>query len=157
MSNVRRLNMSDNWLRYVPTDPHFRPEPASVTAAELLLRSFAPQAESVGSELYESVIFIHPGSNWSGVACSACGIDAEPWWEEAMSSAAEARFVSLNTVAPCCGATVSLNELGYRWPAAFGCFVLEAMNPNIKGLSRHQVEQLAMTLGSAVREIPVHL
>jgi len=157
MSNVRRLKMSDNWLRYVSTDPHFRPVPSSIAAAEKLLRSFAPHAESVRSELHESVIFIHPGANWSGVACSACGVDAEPWWEEAMSSAAETRFVSLNTVAPCCGATVSLNELRYGWPAAFSSFVLEAMNPNIKGLSQHQVEQLSTTLGSTVREVPVHL
>ncbi|WSH63252.1 hypothetical protein U8Q05_16350 [Rhizobium ruizarguesonis] len=40
-------------------------------------------------------------------------------------------FKDLNTVAPCCGATVSLNDLRYVWPAAFGHFALEAHNPGI--------------------------
>ncbi|NZD50784.1 hypothetical protein [Rhizobium leguminosarum] len=46
----------------------------------------------------------------------------------------EVRFYDpgdINTVAPCCGATVSLNDLRYVWPAAFGRFALEAHNPGI--------------------------
>jgi hypothetical protein len=149
--------MSDNWLRYVPADPYFRPVLSCTAAAEAMLRSFAPQAESVRSEFHGSVTFFDPGANWSGVECSACGTDAEAWWGEAMSFAAETRFTSLSTTAQCCGATVSLNELRYGWPAAFGSFVLEAMNPNIKNLSPEQIERLSAIIGCAVREIPVHL
>ena len=105
----------------------------------------------------ERVKFIDPGANWSGVHCPSCGADAESWWAEAISHASESDFESLEIKTPCCNATVSLNELRYVWPAAFGSFVLEAMNPNAKGLSSTQLAQLAGVVGCTLREIPVHL
>jgi len=149
--------MSDNWLRYVPTDPEFRPSDSAAKAAEALLLSFVPQAERVRSEFTENVGFIDPGANWSGVFCPLCGTDAESWWGDAMSTAAETKFTSLAVHAPCCHATASLNEMRYVWPAAFGRYVLEAMNPNVKGLSVQQSELLSAALGCSVREIPVHI
>jgi len=149
--------VSDNWLRYVPADPYFQPAASSVAIAEAVLRSFLPQAESVESRFCDSVTFFDPGANWSGVYCSACGADAEPWWDTAMFRAHESHFASLATQAQCCGAVVSLNELRYGWPAAFGRFVLEAMNPCVAKLSTLQVERLGATLGCSVREIQVHL
>ena len=149
--------MSDNWLRYVPSDPRFQPTPSAVEQAKVLLMSYLPQSEEVTAEFFESPQFIDPGSNWSGVSCSSCGANAEPWWDEAVSRAADQGFSSLEVHAPCCGAKVSLNELRYEWPAAFGSFVLEAMNPNRKGLSDEQLEQLGRVLGGAVREVAQHL
>lgn len=73
-----------------------------------------------------------------------------------MSSAASVNFAKLTLAAPCCGQQVSLNDLNYLWPSAFGRYTLEAMNPNTKGLSTDQIQLLAKTLGCEVREIPVH-
>lgn len=149
--------MSDNWLCFVPTDPWFRPTQASAESARQLLCSLLPKAEEVTARFFENPQFIDPGANWSGVLCSHCGADAEVWWESAVSIAAEAGFRSLDTVAPCCGTTVSLNELRYVWPAAFGSFVLEAMNPNVKSSPGEPLQELERLLQCSVRAVVRHL
>lgn len=149
--------MSDNWLQYVPKDPTFRPSFAAAESAQFLLSSLLPEAVSIESKFEEKVSFFHPGANWSGVQCPSCGVDAEPWWDEAVGHASEADFKDLHCVAPCCGATISLNGLRYLWPAAFGSYVLEAMNPNSMGLAASQFNQLQDVLGCELVEIPLHL
>ena len=149
--------MSDNWLRYVPSDPHFQPTEVAAGRARALLHTFLPDAEEVTAEFFEDPAFIDPGVNWSGVRCSLCGVDAESWWTDAVSIAAEQNFASLDTVAPCCQTKVSLNDLAYVWPAAFGRFVLDAMNPNVERLSTEQVDSLGAELGCSVREVSQHL
>jgi hypothetical protein len=149
--------MSDHWLKYVPADPLFRPTPAGAGAAKLLLRGFLPDAEAVHARFLGNVAFIDPGSNWSGVRCPVCGADAEPWWEGAMDAVHKNGILSLGIRTPCCDAAVSLNELLYLSPAAFASFVLEARNPNEKGLAAMRLTLLGAALGCAVREIRVHL
>lgn len=149
--------MSDNYLRYVPIEPQFQPAPSAASKAEILLGSFLPEAESVHAEFSESVEFIDAGENWSGVHCPCCGADAEAWWGDAMSSAAGGNFESLEATAQCCSAKVSLNELRYVWPVAFGRFVLEAENPNSSGLSAQQLIELGRAIGCAVREVPARI
>jgi hypothetical protein len=149
--------VSDHWLKYVPADPLFRPTSSAAAAAKLLLRAFLPDADVVEARFLGHVTFIDPGSNWSGVHCPACGTDAQGWWAGAIASAYRAGFACLDTRAPCCDAAVSLNELRYVFPAAFGSFVLEARNPGAKRLSSGRITLLGATLGCAVREIPVRL
>lgn len=149
--------MSDNWLQYIPTDPYFKPTAHSATVAEKLLDSFVPLAETVRSEFNNSISFYHPGGNWSGVKCPSCGADAESWFNNFIDQLFENNFSSLVVKAPCCGATVSLNELNYLWPAGFASFAIEAMNPNVKALTSQQLSQLAQVLGCSLREIAVHL
>lgn len=149
--------MSDNWLQLVPTDPLFRPRREQAQSARELLASFVPGADEVSAEAKDRIEFVDPGSNLSGVECPACGVDAEGWWGEAMDSAHANEFRNLQCVAGCCGAEVSLNELRYVWPAAFGSFVLSAMNPRIEGLSADQKEQLEQQLGCTLRLVWRHL
>ena len=101
--------------------------------------------------------FFHPGTNWSGVNCPKCGADAESWWGEAMDIASKSNFENLFVTAKCCEEIVSLNELQYNWPAAFGRFALEAMNPNILDLSPDQELSLNTAVGHKLRKIWVHL
>jgi hypothetical protein len=149
--------MSDNYLRYVPTDPQFKPPSMAADQAVAVLRAFLPNAESVTSRFAEAVEFVDAGSNWEGVSCPSCGADAEPWWGNAMSEAADTQFQSLDVRTACCGGVVSLNELHYRWPVAFASFVLEVTNPNSPGLSPQQLEQLQAVLSCPAREIKAHL
>ena len=149
--------MSDHWLRFAPVDPSFQPSVAASKTAERLLAAYLPEADNIRSEFTAQPAFIDPGGNWSGVLCSACGEDAEPWWSAAVSAAFEADFSNLTVRAACCGAAVSLNDLRYLWPAAFARYVLEAMNPNVKALSASQLERLASTIGCDIREISAHL
>jgi hypothetical protein len=149
--------MSDSWLQFVPSDPDYQPSPEAAECARVLLAAFTPKADTVSVEFTESVQFFHPGSNWSGVKCSACDADAESWWNSAIESADQNGFRSLMTTAPCCGARVSLNDLRYPWPAAFGRFVLEAMNPNVGDLLPAEEAQLRTALGCELRKVWVHI
>ena len=148
--------MSDTYYRYVPVNPTFQPTSAAVDESVALLSDLLP-AESIVARSTEVVEFVDAGGNWEGVACPMCGGDADEWWTDAMSEAAERQFESLEVQARCCGALVSLNDLDYGWPVAFGRFVIEVANPQSDGLSKHELEQLGSTLGCAVREIKAHL
>jgi hypothetical protein len=118
---------------------------------------YLPRAEEIDFEFLEDVEFIDAGSNWSGVNCPLCNSNAEAWWGEAMSTAAESRFETLELRTPCCDRSTSLDKLNYQWPVAFGRFVLEAANPNSTGLSTEQLQKLAEVLGSPVREVAAHV
>src|ERR1700722_18500832 len=130
--------MSDNWLRYIPSEPNFQPTLSAAEKAQLLLASFALRADQVRFEFTADVRFIDPGSNWTTGKCSACGPDAQSWWKNAMSALYKAKFSNLEVIAPCCGARVSLNDLDYVWPAGFARFVIEAKNPGLKNLTEEQ-------------------
>lgn len=139
--------MSDHVLRLVPKEIQFQPELASARSAQTLVRSFFPEAREVHFSYYDAVSFIDAGENWEGVRCPACGADAESWWGDSMSTAAEAEFASLATQAPCCGASVQLSELSYAWPVAFGRFVMEVLNPNATSLTPERSAKLSELLG----------
>jgi hypothetical protein len=122
-----------------------------------LLASFVPAAEEVKYSFFQEVTLFHPGGNWSGVECPSCRTDAESWWNDAVGGAAQAGFQSLDVETPCCHKTVSLNRMRYGWPTAFGCFVLEAMNPNIARLSSEKLSQLETALCCGLQEVPLHI
>jgi|SRR5665213_2996280 len=149
--------MSNNWLQFIPSDPNFQPLLQAAEKAKVLLAAFVPGADEVTITFTDTVEFVHPGGNWSGVRCPACGADAEPWWKDAMALSYTTKFSDLKVAAPCCGACVSLNDLNYAWPAGFAKFVIEAMNPDVKDLGPDQVRQLSECLGCAVRRIWVHI
>ncbi|UXS05126.1 hypothetical protein FY156_16765 [Agrobacterium tumefaciens] len=105
----------------------------------------------------EKVVFYNPGENWLGVKCSSCGADAEPWWDDAMNAAFATDFENLDVAAGCCGAHLSLNNLRYVWPAAFGRFALEVLNPYVPDTTEEQDLQVARSLGTSLRKIWVRL
>jgi hypothetical protein len=154
---IVRPRMSDNWLRFVPSDPAARPTEEAADRAVRLLRKFAPNSDRISAEFKEKIEFFDPGANWSGVKCPACGADAEPWLAEKMSVAFRTSFTQLELTTPCCGTRTSLNDLDYVWPAAFGSFVLEALNPNIGNTTAQQDSELSRCLGLPLRKVLRHL
>lgn len=149
--------MSDTILRYVPADPFWQPTTEQADKAADLLKVMAPLAETIEANFENDVRFYDPGENWSGVKCPACKADVEEWWGEAMGTAFASEFKNLAAEAPCCGATVNLNELDYAWPAAFGRFALEALNPNMDDTTHEQDQHLAEHLGTPLRKIWVRI
>jgi hypothetical protein len=149
--------MSDNWLQFIPTEPQYQPTTEMAERARALMATFVPKADAVSAEFKSSIEFFHPGGNWSGVKCPICGTDAEGWWGPAVSAASMKQFIDLAITTPCCGASVSLNDLRYVWPAGFGRFVLKAMNPNIPDLQYDEEAQLRTILGCNLRKIWLHL
>jgi hypothetical protein len=149
--------MSDHYLQLISTDPQFQPAPEAAEQARKLFETFTPQADSVAARFAESIEFFHPGSNGLEIHCPACGADASDWWSDAMDTAWKSHFDNITVTAHCCGASVSLNDLRYDWPAGFGRFMLEARNPNVPDLQASQVAQLQTTLGCTLRTIWVHI
>jgi hypothetical protein len=149
--------MSDTWLKFIPTNPNFQPSLDAAEKAKAVLASLAPKAHEITVAFTDSVEFINPMGNWSGVRCPSCGADAEPWWNNAMNDSYKTHFSNLEVTAPCCGVRVSLNDLNYVWAAGFAKFVIEAMNPNCGDLTTEQIRQISDCLGCKVRRIWVHI
>lgn len=95
--------VSDNWIQFVPADPLAQPTKEAADRSVQLLKSYAPDADEVIAEFKDHTEFFHPAGNWSGVQCPVCGSDAESWWGDAVSRAAEAAFSDLAVQTPCCG------------------------------------------------------
>ena len=148
--------MSDTYLRYVPTLPTFMPEETAGSRAEQFLRQIL-DAESIESRSTARIEFVDAGENWDGVSCPKCGADAESWWGEAMSAAAEEGFENLTVQVECCRTAVGLNDLRYGWPVAFGRYVLEAANRRADGISQDALDELGRLLGSPVRQVKCHV
>jgi hypothetical protein len=149
--------MSDNWLKFVPTDPYWQPPADAAKAASDLLSSFVPEADEIRTEFSDECGFIDPGGNFESVNCPVCKAEVMQWWIDAIDAAARENFRNLETVVPCCGTEVSLNDLHYDWPAAFGRFVLEAMNPNVRDTTPEQDRVLADRIGHPLRKVWVHI
>jgi hypothetical protein len=149
--------VSDSWIQFVPADPHAQPTKEAAEKSVQLLASYAPDADEVTARFEENPGFFDPGENWSGVQCPTCGADIEPWWGDAMSRAWEENsFQDLTVTTPCCGSRTSLNDLHYIWPAAFGRFVVQAMNANIGDTTTEQDRALSECLSLPIRKIHVH-
>ena len=149
--------MSDSWLQFIPADPAWSPTVEAAKRAEALLAAWTPEADSVEHQFKTAMEFFAPGENWSGVACPACAADLEAWWNEAMNAAFARDFSDLTVTTPCCGEVRSLNDLHYVWPAGFGRFVLEAMNPNIADLGLEREAALAEAVGGPLRKVWVRI
>ena len=149
--------MSDNWITLIPTDPNLQPTAESAERARTLLTSFVPRAQEIELEFTDNPQFIGPCGNWEGVACPACGANAEPWWSDAVGRAYVTGFTDLSVTAPCCNARLSLNDLNYIPPAGFARFVLSAQNPYVEDLSPPQMQQLETCLGCRLRRIWAHI
>jgi len=151
--------LSDDWLRVIPTDPTFVPQPVAAERARQLLTQLAP-ADPSGTPAIEvsvgEVAFIDAGENFDSLSCPWCGavIDID-WWQGRMGAAASSGFADLLCRTPCCDVTTSLNDLLYDWPQGFARWWLEVMNPTVLALSSSELEAIADALGHPVRVVNV--
>jgi hypothetical protein len=148
--------MSDDLLKLIPVSEQFVPDDAAQHKACRLLKSLIPEAEKVYVEATPDVRFIDPGSNLEEIHCPICGTEVDKsWWKQAMNTAYQAKFTSLDVNMPCCGARSSLNHLIYRWPAGFARFVLIARNPNTD-IDADKVNSIAKVLKCDLKKIWAH-
>lgn len=145
--------MTDHVLILIPTDPHYLPPSEKADAAQEYLRSALPFAEDVVWVWSDDVEFVDSGENFQRVICPACGRELLiSDWQLMMDAAFSNRFADLHVTMPCCGASGSLNELHYDWPAGFARFTLEALNPTVD-LDDQQLCTIEGILGSPIRKI----
>lgn len=155
--------MSENILSVIPADPFWQPAPEAADAAMEVLQRLTPQLEGFVTTEYriswhEEVAAVDCGENLQRIGCSACdeAIGLE-WWCDLLEDRFETGFTDLVVAVPCCGANVSLTDLGYDWPCGFARFELEVWNPNRDGLTDAELAEVAAALGSDIRQILAHI
>lgn len=144
-----------NCIQLIPQDPRAVPAQDAANEAARLLRRYMPRAEDISVYASPAIRFFHPGENWTGVDCPACGKSADGWWDEARTNAITTQI--LTAKAPCCGAEISLNDMDFDSPSGFARFVLEAANPRMDGLELNEINELEALLGLPLRQIYVQL
>ncbi len=150
--------MADDWLQLIPTVPTFVPEAEAARAARERFAALVGPADELLATTTAQVAFIDAGANHERITCPRCGTQLdEGWWVRALSDAGDGGFADLQVTVPCCRARLSLNDLGYDWPAGFARFVLEARNPATDDLSAEDVTELGRLLGTALRVVRTHV
>jgi len=149
--------LSDNVLKLIPNDPLFMPSQEAQDKAEAFMFAVLPEADDFSVDISDSIIFVDQGENFENVSCPICKsvLDTD-WWSTVINEASEAGFADLNKTVPCCGASVSLNDLCYNSPAGFARFVIQARNPSITDLDENSIKELEGILGCGIKIIWAH-
>jgi hypothetical protein len=150
--------LSDHWIALIPEDPRFVPEVARQLRARDRFAEIAPEADEIEVRVSENVVFFDCGENFEHVFCPSCRseIPAE-WWKGRMDEDSDNGFKLAAYATPCCGKKLTLHDLVYEWPQGFGCFALDAMNPNIGLLENEQKREFETILGTKLRVIYQHI
>ncbi len=147
--------MSDTVFKLIPENPGYVPDPESRAKAKQYLATLFPEAEQVVDQVRDKIDFIDAGTNLETITCPEClSIISKDWWQSAMSQASKGRFANLTINTPCCGATLSLNDLLYHWPVGFARYSLEVRNPDKEVDDR--VNALEDTLHTMLKKIWAH-
>lgn len=149
--------MSDNFLRLIPTDPTWRPAADAAQRATATFSALLPGADLVEAELYDRMMFIDQGANFERLGCPACHVElAMKWWSDQVDRADDIGFEDLAVTTPCCGASTSLNDLTYDWPAGFAHASLSSRNPQRGWLDDAELAHVAAELGHPLRQVMAH-
>jgi len=151
--------MSDHWITLVPQDPNFVPVSETHEDAVEWFQAIAPDADEIQITVSDGVQFFDCGENFERILCPRCGEEISmEWWQDRMDDDHDGTgFQLAKYPAPCCGASIGLEELHYEWPQAFARFGIAAMNPNVAELSDEQRSEVERLLGTTLRTIYRHL
>ena len=141
--------MSDDYILVIPRNPRYVPTPEVQRHLVELLAQLAPDAEDITVEASEEVRFFDCGENFQRIVCLRCAVEIDlEWWQARMDDdAQDTGFRLANYALPCCGASVTLNDLEYDWPQAFGRCRWEVTNPGIGELTSSDRTNLVAAAG----------
>lgn len=141
--------MSDDFILVIPRDPSYVPMPGVQRLLMELLARWAPGAEGITVETSEEIRFFDCGENFARIGCPRCAAEVNlEWWHARMNEdEQEGSFRLASYPLPCCGASVTLNDLEYDWPQAFGRFRWEVRNPDMGELTRENRRELERAAG----------
>lgn len=150
--------MGFSYLRIIPDDPAWTPEPAIAERLATVAREmFASRSEEVSVGDRGEIVFVDTGELFEEVRCPHCGsvIDIG-WWKSRMSEAHANGFTDLRIKTPCCGFETSLNDLDYRPPAGFARFIIEVLNLEYEYAQEEEMAELSAVAGRPLRQIAAH-
>jgi hypothetical protein len=150
--------VSDNWLRLIPTEPAWVPDREAQARIEAAFAALVPRAAEVTVETHEEAVFVDCGGNFESIHCPVCGAALTiASWQEMMDAASATRFTALDMPAPCCGTSVSLNDLRYQWPMGFARWEISARSPDRRALTDAEIRGLEHAVGHSLRQIWQHI
>lgn len=149
--------MSEHIVKLIPRLHTYRTNVKSAQAAVAALQR-SVEADEITFRQSDKPEFVDCGANLSEIRCPRCGaVLPMDWWSGKMDASYEAdHFFVLEQELPCCGKTVSLNDLQYTMPCGFSCLEFTIRNP--KGAVGQEVlEQLGERFGLLFRKVEAHL
>lgn len=148
--------MSDHIIKIIPNDPFYKIPESGLQSVKQFLESRIC-CDFIEIESGETPVFADCCSNLESIACPECGTELDfGWWGEVMDRAYERAFTELETKVPCCGKTVSLNDLKYDFPCGFACSVIYVYNPE-PPIGEEIIDAVQRFLGVDIRMIEAHL
>lgn len=158
--------MSEYYVTAIPTDPLWVPGDAQEAAARAVFDDLLSPYRQLEVSRRDRVDMVDAGEEFETVSCPACGFvlgdtkdTASMRWfgEEVHAHWTDNRgFWPLDIVAPCCGATTSLNDLIYQGPQGFASWLIRANRPNRYELDDDQRRRLEAALGHPIRLVSSH-
>jgi hypothetical protein len=158
--------MSDDYIRVIPTDPEWQPTiEAADGAVEYVAGLFAgpgDHVEAVEPVFYERTTLIDAGQYMEDVFCPRCGAAIGlDWFWDLLRARNGGRMVGeptigdLGVITPCCGTALTLPELRFEAPVGFARFEVSAMNwaRSVSELSDEELMTAGGILGHAVTQI----
>ncbi|WNQ08851.1 hypothetical protein MJA45_14440 [Paenibacillus aurantius] len=144
--------MTQSIVKLIPIDETFVPRLEDTDQAVSLLKTLFK--ETIEVNRFEEIEFIDQGSNFEQIVCPVCSKEIDPnWWQEEMNKAYLTKFRNLMTILPCCKANLSLNELGYTWPAGFSKYCIEILNPSETAIIYEHIKELEDLLKTKLKII----
>lgn len=149
--------MSDHIVTLIPCLHTYRTNVQRAEAAVEALRHLV-EAEEITFRQSERPEFVDCGTALSEVRCPRCGaLLPMDWWREKMEEMYQAdHFFILEQELPCCGKTVSFNQLHYSRPCGFSCLAFLLRNPKAP-VGQEVVDQLSERFGLLFRKIETDL
>jgi hypothetical protein len=151
--------VSEQLIILVPVDPHFQPVPKQADRAVDLLKTIVSEYDRIGLKISAKPQFFNGMENFESVHCPGTfePIDME-WWGDMMDKDFDGEGFRLAIIETPCGQSgLTLNDLEYQSPCAFGVFGIEIANPNIRNLPEADQKAVGQVLGCAVRQIFAHI
>ncbi|SBT53585.1 hypothetical protein [Micromonospora auratinigra] len=154
--------MSDHYLRLVPTDPYWQPDPGAAAAVVAYVAGLfaGPGAtvDEVSQTRYERVTVIDAGMYTERITCPRCGGGIGLDWLGRLVREPGLGLDRLDAAVPCCGAVLGLPTLHYEEPVGFARFEVTARNATRAGyeLDTEELARVADLLGHPVTQILAH-
>ncbi len=146
--------MSDHFLVVIPADPETR-LPRTAESLRTALADLTGTSESRIKD-YGKLQFIDAGENHERIACPRCDHTfTTPEWHAWMDADwhGEEGFHLHQHETPCCGASMTVNDLVYEWPQGFARWFVSARNPGRGPLTKRELTGLEEVAGLKLRAI----
>ena len=146
--------MSEHYLVVIPADPAVA-LPETAEAVRMALAEMTGGTESRVKD-YGKLQFIDAGENFERTACPGCAAEIpNETWQAWMASDwhGDEGFHLHRHETPCCGASVTLNELDYQSPQGFARWFVSARNAGRGPLTSEELARLEAVAGLKLRAI----